>query len=624
MKFRKIVSEAIASVLCITSAFSYMSFAETSYNTGDAVNLRNFLLRCETADLSEKNYDLNDDGVLNVFDYCIMRRKLISESNEIEKTGFIKADGQILRDERGNQYIIQGMAFGNNVWSNPETPPENQHHTEESYKELSEMGFNSVRFYLNYGLFESDDNPYRYNEAGFEWIDRNIEQAKKYGIRLLLNMHYPQGGYQSQGNGEELWLNEENQKRLTALWTEIAERYSNEPTILGYGIVNEPVVAVEENADEGLGKWQKLAQEITDGIRTVDMNHIVFVEKMCAVENVSTGLAEWKTFNDENNYVHIDDNNIVYEFHYYEPHMYTHQGFNWANTEDYDYTYPDETIAMSYNSEWAAGTFGGDRADLTDSDWQYLESSLMTIDDKSYGMLGLVFQAREIGVGGRVYADNLKLDEYDENGEFVKTVYYDDFSKGNQFYFWSADNSGNGFVSDSTGYDDNTSLCITGTTDDANFGKNNIVAVQGHKYKASGYFKVENVQTGATIMPRADAWSTELLYVFNRDYLEYTLLENIKFSEENNVPVYCGEFGTGANCFKNERGGTQWVSDVIDIFIENNISFNYHTYHEESFGLYQNSSLIKPSKRNEVLYDLFVSKLGDEKEQKVKLIGFQT
>ncbi len=610
MKLKKIISFVTTAIFCVTS--SSISFADTSYNTENVVNLKNFLLQCGTTDLSEKDYDINDSGVLNVFDYCLLQRDLMSDCGEIDKTGFITADGRILKDEMGETYIIQGMAFGNNVWSNPEIPPENQHHTEESYKELSEMGFNSVRFYLNYGLFESDDNPYTYKETGFEWLDKNIEQAKKYGIRLILNMHYPQGGYQSQGNGDELWLNEENQKRLTALWTEIAKRYSDEPAILGYGIVNEPVVAVKESSEDGLKKWQKLAQEITDSIRSVDPNHIVFVEKMCAVKYTDTNLAEWKIFNEENNYVRIDDDNIVYEFHYYEPHMYTHQGFSWANTTDYDYTYPDETIVMSYNSEWAAGTFNGDRADISDNEWQYLESSFMTIDDKSYSMLGLVFQARELGVGGKVYADNLKIDEYDKNGEFIKTVYYDDFSNDNQFYFWSADNSGDGFISKSIGFDDNTSLCIIDTTDDANFGKNNIVTVYGHKYKASGYFKVENVQTGAQIMPRADAWSTESLYVLNKEYLEYTLLENIKFSTENNVPVYCGEFGAGTNCFDNERGGVQWVSDVIDIFIENNISFNYHTYHEENFGLYQNSSLYQPEKRNDALYDLFVSKLVEQ------------
>lgn len=48
-------------------------------------------------------------------------------------------------------------------------------------------------------------------------------------------MHYPQGGYQSQGNGMALWTDPENQRRLVKLWGEIARRYADEPAIQGYG-----------------------------------------------------------------------------------------------------------------------------------------------------------------------------------------------------------------------------------------------------------------------------------------------------------------------------------------------------------------------------------------------------
>ena len=92
-------------------------------------------------------------------------------------------------------------------------------------------------------------------------------------------MHYPQGGYQSQGNGTALWTEPENPKRLCALWTEIAKRYADEPVILGYGLVNEPVVAAA-SGEESLALWQSVAQMLTDGIRTVDQNHMIFVERM--------------------------------------------------------------------------------------------------------------------------------------------------------------------------------------------------------------------------------------------------------------------------------------------------------------------------------------------------------
>ncbi len=550
------------------------------------------------------NADINNDGNVNIFDLIQLKRILQSEGF----TSFISADGRILRDENGQQFIIKGMAFGNKVWDNPTTPPVNKHHTEKSYEELAQLGFNSVRFYINYGLFEDDSAPYEYKESGFEWLDQNIDWAEKYGIRLILNMHYPQGGYQSQGNGDALWTVEENQERLEALWTEIARRYSNEPTILGYGIVNEPVVSIKTTEGDCLLQWQELAQEITDSIKTVDENHLIFIEKMCAAKDTVTGNSKWNNFNDDNNFVKIDGENIVYEFHYYDYHPFTHQGFDWAGTQSYDVTYPDESLVVSASgSTWETATFNGEIADNDSEEWQYLESSLITITKDNYKIVKPVFQAQGLGKNGYAYADNLQIDEYDENGDFVNTVYFDDFNSNSSFSFWALNGVGSSYKSIS-GYDDSTSLCIRATTSDASVSGKDIIAVKGHSYKASGYFKVENAEASAIVRPRVDVLSSDFVSTFNKNYLEQSILNNIQFSIENNVPIYCGEFGAGINCFKNDRGGEKWVSDVIDIFIENDISFNYHTYHETSFGLYTDWSLL-PTTLNEVLYELFAVKL---------------
>lgn len=238
-------------------------------------------------------------------------------------TGFIHTDGRLLKDENGKEFLMKGMAFGNNVWTNPSDPPLNQHHTKESYAELSEMGFNSVRFYLNYGLFEDDSKPYQYKESGFDWLDMNIAWAKEAGMRLVLNMHYPQGGYQSQGEGTELWNNEKNQNRLVALWKEIARRYKNEITIIGYGLLNEPVVPAL-NASIGTQKWSDLMKKMIRAVREEDSSHIIFVENILAFQDEKSFEIDWNTKNDEHNFaVSSDTHNLVYEFHFYSPFTFT-------------------------------------------------------------------------------------------------------------------------------------------------------------------------------------------------------------------------------------------------------------------------------------------------------------
>ncbi len=555
--------------------------------------------------------DYNGDGKTNAIDLAMMRQLVHSETEPLEDgyTGMIHAEGTKLLDETGKAYLIRGMAFGNDVWSNPDTPPWNEHHTTESYRELSEMGFNTVRFYLNYGLFESDSDPYTYRESGFAWLDQNIACAKRAGIRLVLNMHYPQGGYQSQGNGTALWTESENQKRLCALWEEIARRYADEPTILGYGLVNEPVVAAEDG-EASLVLWQEIAQTITDRIRSVDANHIIFMERMCASQSLDGTAEQWVNFNDENNYVLLNDSNVVYEFHDYDPHAYTHQGFDWAGTGGNDLTYPDENYCVAGgNVQWAAATFAGDTVDLEDDTWQYLQSSFISPKTDGTQMISLVFQAQDLGTNGVAMADELRLEEYDADGNLVQVLYANDFDTVNTLGFWSNDDSGSAAHTYRDGHLRSGCLEIRGTTDDANCGTSYFRPTEGHKYRASGYFKVSGTETGAVVRPRVDVWNVDSVEVLNREYLEKSIAVNIAFSKKYQVPIYCGEFGAGSHCFENDRGGDRWVSDVMDIFREADVNFNYHAYHDGSFGLYTIGGLPEPAYRNETLYQVLYQAL---------------
>ena len=67
---------------------------------------------------------------------------------------FIKARGNKFVDESGNEYEIRGMNFSNNAYFSTDfVSAFGMDHDENSYKELSELGFNTVRYYLNYRMF---------------------------------------------------------------------------------------------------------------------------------------------------------------------------------------------------------------------------------------------------------------------------------------------------------------------------------------------------------------------------------------------------------------------------------------------------------------------------------------
>ncbi len=524
-----------------------------------------------------------------------------TEVTNSEATGFVHASGRLVLDGEGNPLEIRGMAMGNSVWQNPEMPNLN-HHTEESFKELSELGFNSMRFYINYGLFESDSNPYEYKESGFEWLDKNIEWAKKYGIGLILNMHYPQGGYQSGGDGLALWQDVENQNRLVALWKEIASRYADEPTIWGYSLLNEPYAPMIDGSVEETAKvYHGIINRIASAIREVSPNQMIVVERLINIVDLETGDSNyWSRIPADVAYPLLEDDNVLYEFHNYNPHAFTHQDSDWAGTLGKTMAYSPEILISGEVESWWVNCIHSKRIS-TDGEWEFHKTDLGTIGE-NHNIAFAAVNSPRAGENGVTYFDDITVYEVSPDGEERALHTYDFNDNDHDFSFWSADGSGKKSRNLSEGRDGSPCLEVSGTLADFTSTSSYFAMREGYSYYVTGYIKNEGA--GSPVIRLDFGRASKLLY-FDIDYLESTLLENIEFSEKNNVPLYLGEFGVISAGFIEGRNGTQWIADMISLCRKYNIGFNYHTYHEGSFGLYQNGDQHLPAMRNDALADLF-------------------
>ncbi|MBP1560510.1 MAG: cellulase family glycosylhydrolase [Oscillospiraceae bacterium] len=507
---------------------------------------------------------------------------------------FVHAEERKIIGTDGNELHIQGMALGNSVWGNPSSP-DLSHHNENTYKELSEMGFNCVRFYINYGLFESDSNPYHYKKSGFDWLDKNIKWAKKYNMGIIINMHYPQGKYQSNGDGLELWTNKSNQDRLTALWKKIARRYANEPTVWGYGLINEPVVPMKDTMEQTYEQYNKLMQRISAEIRKVSPYQTIFIERLCAAVN-SNGEREYAYFTPENSFAKIDDENIVYEFHDYDPFFFTHQNTSWAGTEGRTMTYPSEEIVGEDTVNGWVKCEAASKKSAKGNGWSYFESKTVSLSDDANVVTAAV-TASKLGQDGAAFFDDIILTEISPRGE-RRTLFSADFSDGIiNGSPWSDDGSG---VSEYCADDGNNApgcLKISGTTSFYVQNFKRFEMKKGYKYMVSGYMKSD---CGSPEI-RIDMSLSKNIHSFDENFLESSFMPYVEFSEKHSVPLYLGEFGVISEGFENERNGIGWVRDMISICRKYNIGFNYHVYNEPAFGLYDDY----PNGRNEELAELF-------------------
>ena len=511
--------------------------------------------------------------------------------------GILRVSGRSIADENGQAVWLRGVAFGNEVWSNTEVA--SMHHAEIDFERVADMGMNAIRFYLNYRTFEDDVSPYQYKSTGWDWLDLNIDWARKNGVYLILNMHVPQGGFQSLGEGGALWENEENQNRLAALWKAIAERYREEPVIAGYDLVNEPVVTRAKS------QWEDLARRLVREIRTVDQNHMIFVERLNAIAG------NWG--NDaQNNFFLVDDPNVVYEFHFYSPFEFTHQFASWVPELTTAESYPDETkVAVQGARQWYTATFDNPRLPSGTTDWQFYEGVKYKVDDPAIQLGKPVLVARS--AQGTAFFDDVVVTEYDAGGNRVRELFHLDMDGDGTWHFWAQNGVGRGGPSVSSGHGDLTGMRISGTTGDANLTSADrlFVPVQGHSYQISGWMKGSDIAANANVQLRIDfETGIEAVHTRNKAYLEVLIDDMLAWSVERGVPAYLGEFGCIAGCFEDDRGGLRWVEDMLDILQARQVPFTYHTYHESAFGIYRSSGRPHPSSANTALIELFTRKLN--------------
>lgn len=173
---------------------------------------------------------------------------------------------------------------------------------------LKQIGLNSLRLPFNYKLLTPEDYPHVWLEEGFALLDSAIAWSKAEGLYVILDMHAAPCGQTGTNIDDSVghpWLFEstECQDRLVEIWKRIAARYRDEPAVLGYDLLNEPIPHFE-GYDRFNPQLEPLYQRLVTAIRAIDPHHILFL-----------GGAQWNS-----NFKVFGapfDKNLVYTFHKY-------------------------------------------------------------------------------------------------------------------------------------------------------------------------------------------------------------------------------------------------------------------------------------------------------------------
>ncbi len=192
---------------------------------------------------------------------------------------------------------------------------------ENDIKTISEWGLDHIRLPVDYNVIEDEDG--RILPNGYKHIDDCIEWCEKYGLNVIIDLHKTKGfAFDNTAENNIMFDSHELQKRFISLWTNIAARYGKNGNV-----VFEPLNEVSKI--DSL-KWNALISKLLSAIRPFAPD-----------KKIIFGGTQWNSVHTLKLLEIPDDKNIVYNFHFYEPFLFTHQHASWLSAvSDISMRYP--------------------------------------------------------------------------------------------------------------------------------------------------------------------------------------------------------------------------------------------------------------------------------------------
>jgi endoglucanase len=146
---------------------------------------------------------------------------------------------------------------------------------------LGSWGANTARYPLEWQELASTSDSAAYSawlETALTRFDEILPEFQASGIRVVLNLFTPPGGFQNDPSCTSLhrmFCESWAQEQFISTWQKIAQRYKGNTQIMGFDIVNEP--AFRKSAS-GLKDWNQLVTDTILAIRAIDPDRTIIIE----------------------------------------------------------------------------------------------------------------------------------------------------------------------------------------------------------------------------------------------------------------------------------------------------------------------------------------------------------
>ena len=228
---------------------------------------------------------------------------------------------------------------------------------EDDIKAIKAWGLDHVRIPVDYNLIQDDAG--NFIDKGFEYLDRAVEWCGNNGINMIIDIHKTYGfSFDKDENEIGFFDNVAYQDRFVNMWDKLAEKYGNIGERVAFELLN------EVTDKSYITTWNAIIRRTIEAIRKHAPKVVILVgsywnNHVFAVKDLDAPY----------------DENIVYNFHCYEPLIFTHQGASWIDVMPRDLRLPYKMTYKQYkdacrpiSENWVRDFFvPGSEDDMIDS-----------------------------------------------------------------------------------------------------------------------------------------------------------------------------------------------------------------------------------------------------------------
>ena len=243
--------------------------------------------------------------------------------------------------------------------------------------QIASLGYNTIRVPYSNQLFDAGStpnsidyakNPELVGKSGLQILDALVDGARARHLRIILDRHRPDSGAQS-----ALWYTDQYpEQRWIDDWKMLAQRYQNDPTVIGFDLHNEPHDPATWGDGNPATDWRLAAERAGNAVLAINPHLLIIVEGV----QTAGGSTYWWGGNLKNAGAFPVELDVPDQL-VYSPHDYPASVFNqtWFGAADYPANLP-----ALWDAHWGylaaqgtapiwVGEFGTRDATPSDQQW---------------------------------------------------------------------------------------------------------------------------------------------------------------------------------------------------------------------------------------------------------------